>query len=780
VRKPAKDHVAIHDSAALEPGATGGPIGTRRAALGVAASAAAGFLADKALSPEPAEATEGVISVNEKTGVVVLTAANVKALSETAVAGGATTATAGRTSLIAAPVLRDLYSVKDAPWSCVDDCKTATNAKISSGSLNKLTLESGEFVAADVGKSVGVVGAGPSGTAGLLLSTTISSVSGGVATLANAATSAVSKATCYYGTNNTSKLQEAVSAISAAGGGTILLPGGEYLTETIVPASNITLLGAGGTLRWATSNSKPGGTGVISNAAATEAFVNFRVENVTFVGAGREVGEANTERAAIKVWNGTGLRFIGCAIKGFANYGIGVVESEDVWWIDNEITECCLPKSNNAIGAQLKHVNTEPLRNCNDLIARGNIVKKCATSAISFSLQSTFEAPGSVRGIIEGNDVETNGGTFSPISLELGANGFGKTGNRITKVTIAGNHSTNGGEGTKSYGIQISDDATEGNHSSNSNAFFDIKVSDNVITSTVNGILCQGAHSSITGNVVEAQVNGITAEGSASATPPEVIVAANIVSLPSTGSVGLQVGKLEGVSVTGNRVSYAEGALSSNEGNGIQFSGTIAPTCQNNSVINAPRDGISYYECQDTLTQNCRVLNCNAGNHGSNGNGVALQKCEGGTFNIVQGCTLHDNRSTHQMYLCVSLTGTVVGFVEAGNVYAGWTYTSGPSNAPGVSTTVATQNNIVMSAASSFPTGLRSITVGSSPFTYENADPYAELVTVSGGTEVAIAFGHNSEETSLGVTAGMFYLQPGDKLIVTYKGTVVMHKAGLK
>lgn len=52
---------------------------TRRAAMGITAAATAGFLADRALSPDSARA-EGVTSVNGKTGAVVLNAANVEAL----------------------------------------------------------------------------------------------------------------------------------------------------------------------------------------------------------------------------------------------------------------------------------------------------------------------------------------------------------------------------------------------------------------------------------------------------------------------------------------------------------------------------------------------------------------------------------------------------------------------------------------------------------------------------------------------------------------------------
>jgi hypothetical protein len=54
-----------------------------------------------------------VESVNGKVGVVTLTAANVGAIPTTETAGGATAATYGRTSTIAAPVLRDVVSILD-------------------------------------------------------------------------------------------------------------------------------------------------------------------------------------------------------------------------------------------------------------------------------------------------------------------------------------------------------------------------------------------------------------------------------------------------------------------------------------------------------------------------------------------------------------------------------------------------------------------------------------------------------------------------------------------
>lgn len=65
-------------------------LATRRLALGTAAAATAGFLADRALSPDSALAAEGVTSVNGKTGVVVLTADNVEAIPSVGVQAVAT------------------------------------------------------------------------------------------------------------------------------------------------------------------------------------------------------------------------------------------------------------------------------------------------------------------------------------------------------------------------------------------------------------------------------------------------------------------------------------------------------------------------------------------------------------------------------------------------------------------------------------------------------------------------------------------------------------------
>jgi hypothetical protein len=64
------------------------------------------------------------------------------------------------------------------------------------------------------------------------------------------------------------------------------------------------------------------------------------------------------------------------------------------------------------------------------------------------------------------------------------------------------------------------------------------------------------------------------------------------------------------------------------------------------------------------------------------------------------------------------------------------------------------------------------VTVGSSPFVYWNVDGYAERLTVRGGTVSKIEL----NGADVGTTAGVFPVDPGDKLTVTYSAKPTMEK----
>lgn len=76
-----------------------------------------------------------------------------------------------------------------------------------------------------------------------------------------------------------------------------------------------------------------------------------------------------------------------------------------------------------------------------------------------------------------------------------------------------------------------------------------------------------------------------------------------------------------------------------------------------------------------------------------------------------------------------------------------------------------------------FPKAISNITVGASPFTNQNLDGYAEVITVAGGTVSDISLSpDNVTFTSTGLTSGSFLLDNASAIKVTYTGLPTMKK----
>jgi hypothetical protein len=60
------------------------------------------------------------------------------------------------------------------------------------------------------------------------------------------------------------------------------------------------------------------------------------------------------------------------------------------------------------------------------------------------------------------------------------------------------------------------------------------------------------------------------------------------------------------------------------------------------------------------------------------------------------------------------------------------------------------------------------ITPAASPYTYTNTNPYAIDLVVAGGSVKQLAFQRSGISTNLGLTSGVFRLQPGDGKTLTY------------
>jgi len=73
-----------------------------------------------------------------------------------------------------------------------------------------------------------------------------------------------------------------------------------------------------------------------------------------------------------------------------------------------------------------------------------------------------------------------------------------------------------------------------------------------------------------------------------------------------------------------------------------------------------------------------------------------------------------------------------------------------------------------------------SITVGASPFVYQNKDNVEEDIIISGGTVSSLAWSRDgSTYYNLGLTSGVFHLEPGEYLQVTYTAAPTMTKVPL-
>ncbi|PXW99128.1 glycosyl hydrolase family 28-related protein [Mycolicibacterium moriokaense] len=154
---------------------------------------------------------------------------------------------------------------------------TATVVKVSSAS--HVTLSSNATSTANDAST----------TLAPYLTTTIASVSDGAAILAVAAGSTVSAVNILYGLDAASAIAAAMSAAADAGGGTVSLPPGKYLTTapiSLSKASNISVVGAGAedSLIYRVG---AGGSGVFHtlDTSATSPLTDFTMSDVTIDGA---------------------------------------------------------------------------------------------------------------------------------------------------------------------------------------------------------------------------------------------------------------------------------------------------------------------------------------------------------------------------------------------------------------------------------------------------------------------------------------------------------------
>jgi Major tropism determinant N-terminal domain/Pectate lyase superfamily protein len=178
-------------------------------------------------------------------------------------------------------------------YGAVGNYQTFATGAMTASSATFTDTTNGAFTSANVGQYITVVGAG---AAGVDLSTTISSVQSSTSvTLATTASTTVSAATYAFGTSDTTAINSAITAAASANayttGATVYFPPGSYaLGTTLVPASNVALIGSG----IGNSTLYPFGTAaaVTLQASSGSPITNITMAHLTIDGA-RQAGAYN-------------------------------------------------------------------------------------------------------------------------------------------------------------------------------------------------------------------------------------------------------------------------------------------------------------------------------------------------------------------------------------------------------------------------------------------------------------------------------------------------------
>ncbi|MGH9577301.1 MAG: hypothetical protein ACRD3R_07670, partial [Terriglobales bacterium] len=192
-------------------------------------------------------------------------------------------------------------------WGATGDGKALNDGAISASS-STFTSASAAFTSADVGKPISVEGAGASGVA---LNTTIATfVSATSVTLSAAASTTVSSAKVFFGTDDSTEIQAALDAASTALGGTVIAPPSSVITSAItLKSGGVSLEGEGsGSVAALTTTGYRGSRllvlggiyGVVVSDSTTQVQHGFGVRNLTIVGtslgkAGLRMGSTSSD-----------------------------------------------------------------------------------------------------------------------------------------------------------------------------------------------------------------------------------------------------------------------------------------------------------------------------------------------------------------------------------------------------------------------------------------------------------------------------------------------------
>jgi hypothetical protein len=227
----------------------------------------------------------------------------------------------GSGSTATSPILKNVakvFNVKD--YGAIGNCQTAIDGAITI-STNTFTSATANFLPADVGKSICIVGAGISAKS---LSTTILSyISSTQVKLATNASSTVSGTRFIWGTDSASAFNNAAIDLASVGSGTIHVPhGGYYMGSSFNVPSNAIISGEGfGSIIYL-----PQGKSIVIDGKVDSFLRNIHTSSACHV----------DNDLAVTIKNSTTIRVQNCFVTEANAFGIfiqstGAAICSDVW-----------------------------------------------------------------------------------------------------------------------------------------------------------------------------------------------------------------------------------------------------------------------------------------------------------------------------------------------------------------------------------------------------------------------------------------------------------------
>lgn len=670
-------------------------------------------------------------------------------------------------------VSKSKYSISVTDYgSYYGDVINIYDASISSGS-NQLSSSSTSFTSTDIGKTVFIYGAGNASTSGFdnsALASSIISVSNGVATIINNATATVSNARAWYGHDDTSAIQAAVNACATMSGAVLIFPHGRTsLVGSITPRSNISFYGYGHTLLQ--RGDAINGVFNCNVGSMSTQLTNVNFFGFTFVGAGTNIDE--NRRNALWIEWVNNIRVKDCNVSGFASGAFEIDQSSNVYIESNTVSNTCQSAGHNAINLG-SPVNVTG--DTSDIIIRGNIVATrsvpCPTSCIQIaSSHGTQTNP--YNAVISDNDCFSS--SFAAISLELGGTEGAPS---IRGVSIQNNRITQTGNANY-YGIDVLIDSSP--LLTDPTAIQDIIIQGNTITApNGSGIHVMASRCMIQNNLITSCLGtAIYIQGTSTLVLNNVMVQNNMIHMLAspTKYAALWFVYCNNFSESSNKIYFDTGSTTVTHG--IAISNCNFWQSALGSIDYAPGHGMvlnttGNFSIRGKTIYRPGEYQTNAGTY----NGIDLTASAAAAnpyaMNIMDGNVIIDDRGTMRMRVPIqnnnSSSSAQIGAIN-NHLYGGT-----------LGSVINTLSNWKLlrdnTSAAINPFAPTAITAGTSPYTYQNTDPFAQEVFISGGTITALTVQRGTGATAytLPTTASSVHLEQLDAVVITYSSTPILTK----